>query len=183
MLLGVLLILGAQGLFWYNRYEAKCAAAAAEKSLDTIQQHISAQGQNDEAWGSAEMPVVTIDGYDYIGYVSVPVLDLTLPVMAQWDYTRLRIAPCRQFGAVGTKDLVIAGHNYTEHFGGLHTLSPGDPVQFTDMNGRTYRYRVENVATISPYDVDVVQSGLWDLVLYTCTYGGQQRVCVGCVAE
>ena len=183
MLLGVLLIIGAQGLFWYNRHEAKSAATASERSLDTIQQSISDYEKRDGLWGSAEMPVVTIDGYDYIGYVNVPVLDIKLPVMSQWDYSRLRMAPCRQFGAAGTRDLVIAGHNYTEHFGNLHTLSPGDPVEFVDMRGRVYRYRVEDVSVISPYDVDVVQSDQWDLVLYTCTYGGQQRVCVGCIAE
>ena len=43
------------------------------------------------------MPTVTIDGYDYIGYVEAPVLGLKLPVMAEWDYDRLKIAPCRRW--------------------------------------------------------------------------------------
>ena len=36
------------------------------------------------------MPTVEIDGY-----LSVPSVGLELPVMAEWDYDRLKTAPCR----------------------------------------------------------------------------------------
>ena len=50
------------------------------------------------------MPTAQIDGYDYIGTLTIPALELELPVMAQWDYDRLTIAPCRQFGTTQTDD-------------------------------------------------------------------------------
>ena len=56
----------------------------------------------------------------------------------QWDYTRLKRSPCRQFGWPATGDFVIAAHNYTSHFKQLSKLEPGDAVQFEDMNGRVY---------------------------------------------
>ena len=71
------------------------------------------------------MPAETINGYDYIGVLEIPALNLTLPIMADWDYDRLKIAPCRQFGSVETNDLVIAGHNYKTHFGYLDQLQVG----------------------------------------------------------
>lgn len=55
----------------------------------------------------ATMTVVEINGYDYVGYLSVPKLDLELPVMSDWDYDRLKTVPCRHFGSTKTDDLVI----------------------------------------------------------------------------
>ena len=126
------------------------------------------------------MPVVVIDGYGYIGYLSIPDLGLELPVMAEWDYSRLKIAPCRQFGSTGTDDLVIAAHNYKTHFGRLSSLDEGAEIIFTDMDGLKTRYSLKSVNTLAPNAVDAVQNSGYDLVLYTCTPGGATRVTVFC---
>ncbi|NLX75694.1 MAG: sortase, partial [Synergistaceae bacterium] len=128
----------------------------------------------------SEMPVTVIDGYDYVGYLSVPKLELMLPVMAEWDYARLKIAPCRQFGSTRTDDLVIAAHNYKNHFGYLSKLEAGDTVIFTDMDGIENIYEVDYWDTLASIEVEAVQNSGYDLVLYTCTYGGKSRVAVFC---
>lgn len=56
------------------------------------------------------------NGYEYIGYLSIPSIGLALPVMKQWSYAGLKIAPGRYSGSLYTDDLVIAGHNYNRHF-------------------------------------------------------------------
>lgn len=127
-----------------------------------------------------ELPVTEIDGYGYVGYLSIPKLELELPVMSEWDYARLKIAPCRQFGSSRTDDLVIAAHNYKKHFGHLKDLEAGDEVGFTDMEGIENLYEVIRVETLKPTEVDAVQNSDHDLVLYTCTYGGKTRVTVFC---
>lgn len=53
--------------------------------------------------------------------------------MSQWDYERLKIAPCRYEGSTKSDDLVLLAHNYGKHFGTLKNLVPGDEVFFTDM--------------------------------------------------
>lgn len=88
------------------------------------------------------MKTLNIEGNEYIGYLSIPDLSLELPVMNQWDYTRLKIAPCLYYGSVFTDDLVIAAHNYKSHFGKLEELSLGSFVDFTDAEGTVHRYRV-----------------------------------------
>lgn len=133
-----------------------------------------------EALDPAQMRVVEIEGYGYIGYISIPAIELELPVMSDWDYRRLKLAPCRQFGSVKTDDLVIAGHNYKAHFKNLSKLQAGDKVRFTDMDGKKNLYAVETVTTLSPESVDAVQNSGYDLVLYTCTPGGAARVAVFC---
>ncbi len=127
-----------------------------------------------------EMPVFEIDGYGYVGYILIPDLDIELPVMSEWDYTRLEIAPCRHFGSSRTDDLVISAHNYMSHFGSLSKLEPGANVVFTDMDGVVNTYEVVRVSTLAPTEVDAVQNSGYDLVLYTCTYGGKTRVTVFC---
>ena len=62
------------------------------------------------------MATQEIQGYDYIAVLYIPVLELELPVMDQWDYTRLTVAPCRYTGSIYSNDLVIAGHAYEPHF-------------------------------------------------------------------
>lgn len=123
-----------------------------------------------------QMPVVSYEGYEFIGSLSIPALGLNLPIMSDWDYDRLKIAPCRHFGAVETDDLVIAGHNYVTHFGSLSALQTGTQVSFTDMNGSETHYTLAELRTIEPEDVDAVANSGYDLVLYTCTPGRAKRV-------
>ena len=179
MAVGAVLVAAAAGLLLYNQHESARAAHASQEAysrLEAVVCEASAPADNEPY----EMPVVNIDGYDYIGYLQIPVLGLDLPVMDTWDYDRLTVAPCRQFGTVRGNDLVIAGHNYASHFGGLSNLKPGDTVSFTDVDGRTCHYEVRAIEILEPTAAEAVRTSPWDLVLYTCTYGGRQRVVVQC---
>ena len=49
--------------------------------------------------------MVEIDGNEYVGEISIPAIGIDLPVMSEWSYPRLKIAPCRQFGSSRTDDL------------------------------------------------------------------------------
>ena len=193
MAAGAVLIVSALLLVLYNQQEDIRAGQAADSVLPEMQAAIAEHLEtappeehvnpfDEEAVQEAqEMTVTAIKGQDYIGCLSIPALNLELPVISEWSYPRLRIAPCRQFGSAKGDDLVIAGHNYRKHFGNLASLSAGDLISFTDMDGAVSYYRVESVGVISPQSTQVVKDSEWDLVLYTCTYGGQNRVMVGCV--
>ena len=192
--LGVVLILSALLLFLYNGFEDRRAGQQAESLMDEIHSamaeetdpttkptEIEIEITETQETLPAEMPVVMIDGYDYIGYISIPDLELELPVMAEWDYSRLKIAPCRHFGSSRTDDLVIAAHNYKTHFGSLSKLKSGAEVIFTDMDGIENRYVLMKAPqTLAPDAVDAVQNSGYDLVLYTCTSGGATRVVAFC---
>ena len=192
--LGVVLILSALLLFLYNGWEDRRAGQQAESLMDEIHSAMT-EGTDPTTKPTeieieiteptetlpVEMPVVMIDGYDYIGYLFIPALELELPVMAEWDYSRLKVAPCRHFGSSRTDDLVIAAHNYKTHFGSLSKLESGAEVIFTDMDGIENRYvLVRDPETLAPDAVDAVQNSGYDLVLYTCTPGGATRVVAFC---
>ena len=188
MFLGTALVLAALSLFLWNQREAAEAGKAAGEVLpqvvEKIQEARATQGAPDSALPDPydpEMTVVKVHGYGYIGFLSIPALELELPVMDRWDETRLKIAPCRYSGSTKTHNLVIAGHNYTtQHFGTLSKLEEGDTVSFTDMNGVTTQYQVMALEVLDPTAVEEMTAGEYDLTLFTCTYDNGARLAVRC---
>lgn len=190
MVLGAVLVLAALSLFLWNQRENNEAGTSAEKILPQVMEQIEMPGTGQEPEEPSHpdpydptMTEVEIDGYAYVGYLSIPALELELPVMSEWDYTRLKIAPCRYAGSTKTDDLVICAHNYTRHFGPIRNLAAGDTVTFTDMDGVVWQYEVAAVDILAPTDVEDMTAGDYDLTLFTCTYGGASRVTVRCERE
>lgn len=136
----------------------------------------------DSAEGGEEF-VIPLDGYSYIGYLTFPTLGLELPVMDTWDMQRLKKAPCRYYGSAETHDLVIAAHNYRSSFGQCRNLQIGDEILFTDAAGIVHRYFVGEIEILEPTAVEQMIRSDWDLSLYTCTYGGTQRLTVRCTEQ
>lgn len=189
IVIGCVLLLAALGLYGYNRYEDAQAGAEAQVVVQDLEQKLeqtvskaesTETSADSEEMLSPELPVVMLDGYDYIGVISIPAIDIKLPVMSDWSYPKLKISPCREFGSSRTDDLVIAAHNYESHFGKLGSVSVGDNVIFTDMDGVENHYIVQKTDILQPTDVDAVEHSGYDLVLYTCTYGGKTRITVFC---
>ena len=182
MLIGVVCIGFAMGLLIYNNYESRKAQESSDVLMESIRLSIVEAESEEEITDpfDEEMKIKEIDGYGYIGYLSIPALQLDLPVMSEWDYGRLKISPCRYYGSTKTDNLVIAAHNYRFHFGYLGHLKPGDTVVFTDMESEVSYYTVTSVEQLMPTDVDKVKDTGDDLILYTCTYGGAKRITVRC---
>ena len=182
MLMGVVFIGFAMGLLIYNNYESRKAQESSDVLMESIRLSIVEAEYEEETTDpfDEEMKIKEIDGYGYIGYLSIPALQLDLPVMSEWDYGRLKISPCRYYGSTKTDNLVIAAHNYRFHFGYLGHLKPGDTVVFTDMESKVSYYTVTSVEQLMPTDVDKVKDTGDDLILYTCTYGGAKRITVRC---
>ncbi len=130
--------------------------------------------------GEREMPTVTLGGYRYIGVLDVKSLDLSLPVMEDWDYDRLKVSPCRFAGNLYEDNLVICAHNYPQHFTPLKYAPLGTEVKFTDAEGTEYLYAISSVETIGPNDVEGMVTGDWDLTLFTCNTNGQTRCAIRC---
>lgn len=195
--LGLLLIAAALSLVAYNLKESQNARQFGAEVVDLMCETLySEPAQKDTATIDAaeevvlpdylrdpemEMPVQTIDGQDYIGVLSIPALNLELPVISQWSYPGLRVAPCRYRGSAYTDNLIIAAHNYSSHFGNLKTLREGDSIFFVDVRGNAFSYEVAALETLAPTATEEMASGDWDLTLFTCTVGGQSRVTLRCV--
>lgn len=192
---GLALILAAAALTGYNLLESRQAKQSAAQTLQVLQAEIVPEETNSDAVDKAsaveevpdyvrfpemEMPIVHVDGQDYVGMISIPSLELELPVISQWSYPALKIAPCRYEGSAYTGDLILMAHNFESHFGKIKELRPEDAVLFTDMDGNVFSYRVVELETLPGTAIEDMSAGEWDLTLFTCTYGGRSRVTIRC---
>ena len=180
VLLGVVCLLSSVGFVAYNRWEDMNAKDIAQDLLEDIQSII--EEKQPEQFLPEEMATVKVDGYECIGILSVPVLDLELPVLTDWSYAKLKKAPCHYYGTYYEKDFVIAAHNYKSHFGRLSELQAGDIVVFTDINNIEHYYEVVLLETLPKNATKEMITSGFDLSLYTCTLGGGSRVTVRCNA-
>ncbi len=199
--LGLLLIAAALCLAGYSQWMEVQAAKNAQDALTSLEILIPSEGfhADEDASGQESgeigaeageavtevteesgMTVAMIDGMDYIGIVEIPSLSLRLPVLSSWSEEKLKVAPCRYEGAVDTRDLIISGHSYKQHFRYIRNLVIGDAVIFTDMDGNRYEYKVCGTEVIPGNGVEQMSAGDWDLSLFTCTYNGSARHTVRC---
>ena len=177
---GLLLIAAALFLSAYNERESHEARDSARQVIAQLYDALPTEAGEPTTLPDVrrEMPVKTINGRDYIGVLSIPSLELELPVISQWDYPALKVAPCRYSGSLYQDNLIICAHNYASHFGKLKELQPGDTVLFTDMDEHVVTFQVVERETLNPMDTEGMEAGDWDLTLFTCTIGGQTRVTI-----
>lgn len=202
---GLLLIGGGVGLVGYNFWDDARASSEANKIIEQLKKEpefVSGTEKSEEKKEpekipdtekpeeaeeipeksdiGRDMPAVSIDGYRYIGLVTIPALTIELPIMEEWDYTRMKISPCRYSGSVYRNDLIVCAHNYNSHFGRLDKLQADDEVMVTDTEGQVFLYHVVEINSLAGTAVEEMTSGDWDLTLFTCTYSGTARVTVRC---
>ena len=185
MITGGLCLMLAGLLCGYNLWDSARAGSAAREALSAMQTEQAVRLPELNAWTDTdrEMPLMEIDGRMYLGSLEISALDINLPVLAEWSEANAKIAPCRYTGSVYEDNLIIAGHNYRSHFGPLGFLEPGDEVILYLSDGTRYAYAVSELETVAGTGLDDMQAGEWDLTLFTCTYGGQNRVTVRCVSQ
>lgn len=196
---GLILVASAVLLLMYNLWDSCRAEESQEEILaEYLSENKKASEVPSDPDGEAadsqdipdymldpdmEMPEFTLSSLgdiSCIGILEIPALDLQLPVISEWSYPALRLAPCRYTGSAYKGDLVIAAHNYQSHFGRLKTLSTGSEVIFTDAVGNRFVYQVAVIEALTPWSVEDMTSGEWPLSLFTCTLDSQNRVTVRC---
>lgn len=196
---GLILVASAVLLLMYNLWDSRRAEESQEEILaEYLSENKKASEVPSDPDGEAadsqdipdymldpdmEMPEFTLSSLgdiSCIGILEIPALDLQLPVISEWSYPALRLAPCRYTGSAYKGDLVIAAHNYQSHFGRLKTLSTGSEVIFIDAVGNRFVYQVAVIEALTPWSVEDMTSGEWPLSLFTCTLDSQNRVTVRC---
>jgi len=181
--IGLFLITLSISLIINNRYDEYNAGIQSQEVLDTLKENYNEDNLkvvNTITNEIKDMKTTNIDGYDYIGWITIPTLNLELPIMSEHDYTRLNIAPCRYYGSIYTNDLIICAHSYETHFKNIDKLNQNDLIVITDINGNIYKYEVLEIEILNPKEVSKMIDNEFDLTLYTCTNDGLNRITVRC---
>ena len=190
ILVGVIFILVAVGIVGFNIYTQmegeKQRVQVMEKLEMKITENKDNPKPNETIVDDEERTVndsVIIDGVAYIGYISIPSLDIKLPVSKDWNDGLLNVGACRYKGSTYQDNLVICAHNYFTYFAKIYKLSSGDEVVFTDVYDEDILYEVSNQEIVDGKDKNEMLSDEenWDLTMFTCTLSGRTRQTVRCV--
>ena len=183
VIIGVFLILISLTMTVYNKYEDLKAGKDANETLNIIKNEITSQKHvvdtlpTDEV---REMKTININGDEFIGTITIPSINLELPVLSKFSNSNLKKAPCRYYGNLFTNDLIICAHAYETFFANLNKLKQNDLIIFTDVDGNVYTYEVLEVEVLKETDVEKMVNNEFDLTLYTCTYDNTGRITVRC---
>lgn len=144
--LGVALVLGAVGLFIYTQVATD---KAMENAADLVDRMYSLMppvknGAPDDRYDTT-MPMLDIDGTDFVGIIEVPLYERTLPICGKWNSSQVADYPCRYMGSMYDGSLIVGGSDNEGQFDFATQISVYDNVFVTDTTGLRYKYEVSEI--------------------------------------
>ena len=156
--IGILLLSVAGGWYVANIWEDRAAGEYTDKILEKIDGSVELQAVAKDD----DNLVVIVDEEAFCGKIIIEKLGIELPIFQDWNYKKLKKAPCRYSGGVETNDMIIAAHNYNSHFGKINVMKNGDKIVFIDALGESNHFEVREVVLLDGSAVGEMKSGEWD---------------------
>ena len=160
----------------------------SENVLNILESEISSYSEDEnnitytDGNGLKKSKTISVDNNYYSGIIDIPEIGIKLPVMSEWNYDNLNISPCLFYNDEKNNRKIIAGHNYSSHFGKLKQLKQGDYIIFTNAENKRVIYKVLQSDILGSTDTDKMLGGDdWNLTLFTCSLSGYERVTVRCI--
>ena len=160
----------------------------SENVLNILESEISSYSEDEnnitytDGNGLKKSKTISVDNNYYSGIIDIPEIGIKLPVMSEWNYDNLNISPCLFYNDEKNNRKIIAGHNYSSHFGKLKQLKQGDFIIFTNAENKRVIYKVLQTEILGSTDTDKMLGGDdWNLTLFTCSLSGYERVTVRCI--
>ena len=155
--------------------------AAMEQGQDVMEVDPNAnavEGEEMEGWGSSTPAPTGKVKIEMIGRISIPVINLDMPVAKGATTVNLRYAIGWMEGTAGIGEqgrCVLFGHRmytYGRHFNRLDEVVAGSQIVLKDKAGNSYTYQVYDVKTVLPEEVPSMMyasTSDTELMLVTCT--------------
>lgn len=113
-----------------------------------------------------QMPVLQIEGTDYVAALEIPAYGITLPVSDRWSEKHLLINPSRFCGSAYDGTLVIGGADTQGQFAFCDQIQQGAQITLTDMTGGEFTYTVSRVDRAKRATSQWLTEGEYDLTLF-----------------
>lgn len=158
-----------QGVLHSGQTAAKLAARLPERTAGTP-----------GLYPGGNMPVLELDGRDYVALVELPAFGITLPVADVWDSGALSSCPARFCGSAYETPLVIGGIDHPGQFGFCDTVTHGAAVLVTDMTGARFSYTVTDVHRAKAAEAQWLADSKYDLTLFCYDALSMEYLAVRC---
>ena len=126
-----------------------------------------------------------IEGYEVIGRLEIPKIDLNTYILSETNKDTLNISVTKLCGPKvnGVGNLCIAGHNYNNNnmFGNLKKLEKEDKIYVTDIYDNKFEYIVYEIYKVFPKETECLfqnTNGEREITLITCTTGAIKRLII-----
>ena len=144
ILAGVSLLAAAVAMLIFMQWNIRASQQQSQDYVQTLRTLIpTPQSAALEERSDNAMPVLSLDGTDFIGILEIPLYDSVLPVSADWS-NPLRY-PHRLSGSIFDGTLQIGGTSQPGQYDFYRQISVGDSLFFTDMEGNRYTLEVTNL--------------------------------------
>ena len=135
--------------------------------------------------------VVQYEGYNVVGTIEIPAIDLKYPILERTTPDSIELAVAILYTANGLNqpgNTLIVGHNYRSgaFFGNNDKLQLNDKVYITYTSGTRIKYNIYNIYETSAEDGDFIMrdtNGRREISLSTCTNNSKARLIIWAVEE
>ena len=133
------------------------------------------------AYSDSVMPVLEINGADYVALLEIPAQGVVLPVSDQWNSMGLSNSPARFSGSAYDKSLVIGGVDHPKQFGFCDEIEHGVVITITDMTGVQFSYIVSRIDRSKHAQTQWLQNEEYDLTLFCRSAYSMEYIAVRCI--
>lgn len=133
-------------------------------------------------YSDSSMPVLEINGADYVALIEIPSIGIALPVADIWNSTKLSNSPVRFSGSVYDKGLVVGGADHPKQFGFCDEIEHGVVITITDMTGAQFSYSVSRIDRAKHAETQWLQNEEYDLTLFCRNTYSMEYIAVRCIS-
>ena len=133
------------------------------------------------AYSDSVMPVLEINGADYVALLEIPAQGVVLPVSDQWNSMGLSNSPARFSGSAYDKSLVIGGVDHPRQFGFCDEIEHDAVLNITDMTGAQFSYIVSRIDRSKHAQTQWLQNEEYDLTLFCRSAYSMEYIAVRCI--
>ena len=184
ILLIILIIAGLIiGAMLFNKQREDHVYDEENKELVSLfHKEIEKNSENDKEKKKVEL---TYKGYNVIGLIEIPAIDLEYPILDRTTKITMATSISRFSGGEVNEygNISLAGHNNYSGtmFGKNKRLKLKDKVLLTDLAGNTIEYEIYDIFVTNPDDTSILESkdkAIREVTLITCKNGRSERLII-----
>lgn len=157
-------------------------SGAAKKSSDYVETIRTLIPESEpavpEEKSNNTMPVLSVDGIDFMGIMEFPEYDSAFPVCGDWNGKLLY--PCRYSGSIYDGSMKIGATTQKGQLDFYREISVGDVVYFTDLTGNRYSYEIADILYRKHADNEMLDNDESDLTLFIKNLYAFEYVIIHC---